>query len=267
MNAVNCVLALSGGMDSGTMLAYCLSQYNSVLAIGFNYGSKHNQYELAMAQALCVHYNVEYIQIDLRPVGEHLESHLLQGGGGIPEGHHEGENMKLTVVPGRNLMFLSILAALAESRGAGYVAAGIHSGDHAIYPDCRPMFLMHAGNVIAASTDNKVKLICPFIHWDKTKILHWGLARRFPYHLTRTCYKDTMLSCGKCGSCTERLEAFKNEGVDDPIFYLRPNPIYGYCPACGSEGVFRERRLDGNDKCKNGHTYPSRTALVNKRSE
>ena len=127
--------------------------------------------------------------------------------------------MSATVVPFRNGIFLSILAGLAESIGAVKIAIGIHQGDHAIYPDCRWDFYKQMNRAVSVGTDHKVSVIAPFIEIDKTAILQTGNAIDVPYHSTRTCYKDQRLSCGKCGACVERLEAFANVNTADPIRY------------------------------------------------
>ncbi|MHA1344937.1 MAG: 7-cyano-7-deazaguanine synthase QueC [Candidatus Heimdallarchaeaceae archaeon] len=215
------VVSLSGGMDSATALAWAKEQSEKVLAVGFIYGSKHNSYEQKCAQQLSDFFNVEYIKINLQEVGKHLQSNLLQSGGTIPEGHYESESMKQTIVPGRNIIFISILAGIAESRGFDSVVLGIHSGDHTIYPDCRPEFFNAMSCAIRHGTDEKVTLHAPFLNKNKTQILEYGygLTIGFPYMFTRTCYKDQIRACGKCGACQERLEAFKNIGFEDPIRY------------------------------------------------
>jgi 7-cyano-7-deazaguanine synthase len=216
------VVSLSGGMDSGTALGWAKENYEEVLAVGFLYGSKHNPYEQECAQKLSEYFNVEFIRVDLTPVGKFLQSNLLKTGGSIPEGHYESESMKQTVVPGRNIIFTSILAGIAESRGFNSVVLGIHSGDHTIYPDCRPEFFDAMNYAVMHSSEEKVFLKAPFLRGNKTSILEYGyyfLKKEFPYHLTRTCYKDQELACGKCGACQERLEAFKNIGRTDPIKY------------------------------------------------
>jgi 7-cyano-7-deazaguanine synthase len=159
---------------------------------------------------------------DLSGIMQNFKSDLLLSGGEIPEGHYAGENMRKTVVPGRNLIFISIMAGLAESIGAQAIALGVHSGDHHIYPDCRPEFIHLARNTIRASSNNQISyLFTPFISLDKADILRIGYALHFPppYDLTRTCYKNQEYSCGKCGSCVERLEAFDKIGRKDPIPY------------------------------------------------
>lgn len=212
-------MGLSGGMDSTTCLGYFLDQGAEVVCLGFTYGSKHNQYENEAAENVVKHYGVEYTLIDLTTTMEGFKSNLLRGGGEIPEGHYTDQSMSLTVVPARNIIFLSIMAGYAESIEASKIAIGIHQGDHAIYPDCRTEFYKAMDTAIFLGTDRKVEIIAPFIKDDKTEILKTGFAINVPYSLTRTCYKDQPLSCGKCGSCVERLEAFRNIGQNDPIEY------------------------------------------------
>jgi 7-cyano-7-deazaguanine synthase len=213
------IVSLSGGMDSATVLAWCLKEYDEVEAIGFTYGSKHNEFENKMAEKIASHYGVKFTLINLQEVMKNFKSNLLISGGDIPEGHYESDNMALTVVPGRNLIFSSILAGYAESTGADVIALGAHQGDHAIYPDCRKEFIESLTSTILLSSDTKVDVVAPFIRGNKISILKWGLENNVPYQLTRTCYKHQEISCGKCGSCQERLEAFELNNVKDPIPY------------------------------------------------
>ena len=220
------VIGLSGGMDSATLLGVLLEQSYEVHCVMFTYGSKHNEHENRAAMKLFHFYkdkgfNVTPHYIDLEGVFRPFKSNLLKSGGEIPEGHYQQENMKLTVVPGRNLIFASIMAGLAESIGADLVALGVHAGDHAIYPDCRKEFIDSLKTTLARSSDNKVTVYTPFISMDKAAILEIGmnLTTKTPYELTRTCYKNQAYACGKCGSCVERLEAFEKLNLKDPIEY------------------------------------------------
>ena len=213
------IMALSGGMDSTTVLARLLDEGNEVLCYGFTYGSKHNFYELAAAQKVADHYNVPFTIIDMGSITKHFKSNLLKSGGDIPEGHYEDESMALTVVPARNIIFLSVMAGLAWSNNAERIAIGIHQGDHAIYADCRNEFYKAMDTAIYLGTDCRVEVVAPFVETDKEGILEWGICHDVPYELTRTCYKDQELSCGKCGSCVERLAAFAAMNTNDPIAY------------------------------------------------
>lgn len=215
------IVALSGGMDSATLVAYVLKRNIEVEAIGFYYPSKHNMYETRAANWLAAHYNVPLRFVDLSSVMVGFRSDLLLSGGDIPEGHYEAENMKQTVVPGRNLIFASILSGIAWSSYAEYIFMGIHQGDRAIYPDCRPAFWSAMREAILRGTDLHVQFEAPFLTIDKTEILRIGLEMKVPYHLTRTCYQNQEKPCGKCGSCVERLEAFALNEAVDPVEYQK----------------------------------------------
>jgi len=220
------VMGLSGGMDSATLLGLLLADGHEVVWCSFGYGSKHNRWERVAAERIIFFYQnkrypVTHYYMDISPVMKAFRSDLLLTGGPIPEGYYNDENMRRTVVPSRNLIFASIMAGLAESLNADKVALGVHSGDHHIYPDCRAEFVKALDTAIYLSSDRRVQVIAPLINDDKYTILKKGYSLNppVPYHLTRTCYKDQELSCGKCGSCTERLEAFEKLGKKDPIQY------------------------------------------------
>jgi 7-cyano-7-deazaguanine synthase len=220
------VIGLSGGMDSTTLLGILLEQGYEVHCCMFQYGSKHNQWERAAAEKV-----VDYYQNKRMPVFSYemhiagamwaFKSNLLKSGGAIPEGHYEAESMRQTVVPGRNLIMASIMAGLAESIGADSIALGVHRGDHHIYPDCRKEFIKSLDSTIYLSSNRAVEVMCPLIEDTKLSILEKGdlCKLRVPYELTRTCYKDQPISCGRCGSCRERLEAFSDLGIVDSIPY------------------------------------------------
>jgi len=227
MSKETVIMSLSGGMDSTTVLDQLAFEGFSIVCLGFTYGSKHNEYENIAAEKIAKHYKVHYKLIDLTVVFDGFKSNLLKSGGDIPEGHYEQENMSLTVVPGRNTIFASILLGAAESIGASKIALGVHQGDHAIYPDCRVEYIKALDTLLYLASDKKVEVITPFLHTDKVGILEFGLKNDTPYHLTRTCYKDQELSCGVCGSCNERIEAFSKHRAIDPIQYENiPDWVY-----------------------------------------
>lgn len=216
------IVSFSGGMDSTTLLAYAIDKEGSkddILAVGFYYASKHNKYENAAAQKIAEYYGISFELIHLDQVMGAFKSNLMLSGGEIPEGHYQDSTMSLTVVPARNIIFASILAGKAWSIGASRVYLGIHSGDHAIYPDCRPEFFYAMREAVQLGTDNRVLLEAPFLNISKADIVAIGKSLNVPYHLTRTCYKDQPIACGKCGSCYERKEAFMLNGLTDPIPY------------------------------------------------
>lgn len=214
------VICLSGGMDSATLLGAFHSFGYEFLCVSFFYGSKHNCFEIECAEKLARHYEVEHKIWDISQILSGFNSSLLSSSPEpIPHGHYTDETMKSTVVPCRNMIFAAILAGFAESIGFDAVALGIHAGDHAIYPDCRPVFKTRMGQAITAATDGKVFLEAPFITLTKGEIVSRGKKLNVPYELTRTCYEEQEYACGKCGACVERLEAFRENGIVDPIEY------------------------------------------------
>lgn len=222
MSEKKVVLGLSGGMDSATVLGYYFDKKYQIFPLFFNYGSKHNKWEFKSALKISEYFQTEPLGIvNLDFIGNLFKSNLLKGQGEIPEGYYNNSNMSLTVVPGRNGIFISIMAGYAEAVEADTIAVGTHMGDHFIYRDCRPLFISAMNTAVQASTDEKVHIETPIQMLDKTGILKMGHSFNtpVPYELTRTCYKDQEFSCGKCGSCSERLEAFKNLGKTDPIKY------------------------------------------------
>ena len=209
------VLVYSGGLDSTTLLY----EYKDsiALAVSFDYGSKHNKRELEYAALNCKRLGIRHLVIPLEFMGKYFRSDLLIGGGDIPEGSYADENMKSTVVPFRNGIMLSISAGLAESYELDAIMLANHSGDHAIYPDCRPEFIEGMAAAVEAGTYNGVKVVSPYCNMTKREIALRGRELGVDYSLTYSCYKGGEKHCGKCGTCVERKEAL--EGFD-PTEYL-----------------------------------------------
>lgn len=211
------LLVYSGGLDSTVLLHHLLDQNYSVRAISFAYGQKHFK-ELEIAQKNCEKLGIphEILQV---PLDAYFSSTLLRGGGEIPEGHYESENMKQTVVPMRNLIFASIAAGYAASHKIPLIALGVHSGDHAIYPDCRPEFFDSVNATLSLADWDQIQVKTPFIHFTKDQIVARGIEVGVDFASTWTCYKGQETPCGKCGSCVERLEAFSRNGATDSLSY------------------------------------------------
>lgn len=235
-----CVMSLSGGMDSLSLALEMLSQGYEIRAYSFNYGQKH-EIELGLAKK-----NVDYLQslglpithrtIDLRDAFSDSNSSLHQGGEKIPEGDYRDETMKSTVIENRNIIFSSIIygKALAwanKTQDNVVITLGLHAGDHTIYPDCRPESQELAKELFKISNwgSERVDYVAPFIRIDKGEVLKHGIEAckklgvdwKVIYSNTISCYtpNEKGESCGKCGTCVERLEAFEKLGLKDPVKY------------------------------------------------
>ena len=214
------VVLLSGGMDSVTALYAAHRDYRQVRAVSFDYGSKHNRRELPLATHHCNLVKIEHMVMPLDMISAHFKSHLLKDGGAIPDGHYQEGAMQQTVVPFRNGIMLAVAAGFAESIGAEAVIIAAHTGDHAIYPDCREEFMAAMGDAMTAGTYAGIKLLRPFIALTKADIVALGQELKIDYATTWSCYKGGEIHCGVCGTCVERREAFQLAGVADPTAYL-----------------------------------------------
>jgi 7-cyano-7-deazaguanine synthase len=128
--------------------------------------------------------------------------------------------MKQTVVPFRNGIMLAIATGIAESRNADGLVIAAHSGDHAIYPDCREPFMRAMGAAMEEGTYARIRLLRPFIAMDKAAIARRGSELGIDFSETWSCYKGGEIHCGACGTCVERREAFILAGIADPTVYL-----------------------------------------------
>lgn len=219
MSAV--LVSLSGGLDSTTLLALALREHAPawVRAAFFRYPSKHNAREEAAARAVAEAHGVPLRVLDASGLFADFCSALLSGGGELPSGHYTDESMRQTVVPCRNLIFLSALAGLCDSDGGGEVWLGMHAGDACVYPDCRPAFVSAADACVRAATEDRVTLTAPLVGMDKAAVLRLARELKAPLHLTRTCYAEDAAACGVCGACQSRLAAFAEVGAEDPLEY------------------------------------------------
>ncbi len=216
-NKKDCIIVLSGGMDSVTLL----HEYKEriALAVTFDYGSNHNAREIECARRQCALLGIRHLVIPLKFMAEYFRSSLLDGAEAIPEGNYDDDNMKSTVVPFRNGIMLSVACGLAESNDLQYVLIANHGGDHTIYPDCRPGFVDAMGEAMRQGTFNGVKILAPYTLITKGDIARRGAEMGVDYSLTYSCYKGGERHCGKCGTCMERREAFAAAGIDDPTDY------------------------------------------------
>lgn len=212
------VVIISGGMDSTTLLYDVVASGEETFAITFDYGQRHRR-EIECARETCARLSVPHRVANLGLLGELVSSALTRDQVPVPDGDYTDDTMRVTVVPNRNMVMLSLAAAFAIETGAGKLYYGAHSGDHAIYPDCRPEFVAVMKEALRLCDWHPIRLEVPYLHGDKTSILRRGIELGVDYSRTWTCYKGGDRSCGQCGSCRERLEAFRELGIVDPLEY------------------------------------------------
>lgn len=222
---VKAVVVVSGGMDSTTLLYDVCDGYDpeDVSALSFDYGQRHKK-ELMYAMASCETLGVQHHVVDLQSVTKLIKtSALTDPGTEVPEGHYEDATMRITVVPNRNAMMLNIAIAHAVSVGASVVFTGVHAGDHAVYPDCRPEFIEQMTKLARIANegfiDKDFRIFAPFVTWTKAEIAEHGQRIGVDWNCTWTCYKGGDIHCGRCSTCLERIEAFSVAGVLDPVEY------------------------------------------------
>lgn len=239
------IISLSGGMDSTSLLIHLLANDYQVKIFNFDYGSRQNKLEFERIQI-----NLNYLRIrglvgkfkfyylDLKEIFNDSNSALfIENNIDIPEEHYTAENQKVTVVENRNAIFSNILFGKALSwankeNNDVVIALGIHSGDHAIYKDCTPEFRDAMEYAMKLGNDNseRVSYYTPYLNGNKVSILkdlEQNCKKLYLYFYTilsntNTCYNPDEFgnSCGKCGSCVERLEAFEELKLKDPLSYI-----------------------------------------------
>lgn len=204
------ICVFSGGMDSTTLLYHLLERGVKTLAISFDYGQRHKK-ELEYAARTCANLDVLHKIVDISPVRELIGGNALTDPKmAVPAGHYEEEAMKVTVVPNRNMIFLAIAGGWAVAEEVDLLALAVHSGDHAIYPDCRPEFVDTFGQALRAGNYHQVSVYAPFIEMSKGEIAAEGAKLGVDFSQTWSCYEGAKEPCGVCGTCVERAEALES---------------------------------------------------------
>tara|TARA_Y100001970_G_C14156351_1_gene815789 strand:+ start:691 stop:1464 length:774 start_codon:yes stop_codon:yes gene_type:complete len=237
------VLSFSGGIDSTSLLLKLISQKKDIYALTFDYGQKHS-IEIQFAKKNISYlskrgFNIKHQIINISDLVNILESSLTNNSIEVPEGHYLDENMKSTFVPNRNAIFSSIIYAYAISiykrtKNQVTLSLGVHSGDHEIYPDCRPDFykqIMESFKIGNWDSEN-IDIYLPYININKSDIIKDGIKSCEMLGIDyKSIYKNTLTtyfpnkdgaSNGKTGSDIERILSFYNIGIEDPGLYTKP---------------------------------------------
>lgn len=219
------VVVCSGGLDSVTLAHVVADTRDLTRLVSFDYGQRHAK-ELEFAARAATRLGVPHDVIDMRGIGAVLTgSALTQDDVDVPDGHYAEDTMRITVVPNRNAIMLTVAYGIAAAHGDNAVATAVHGGDHFIYPDCRPAFTRAFEVMQNHALDGyaDVSLFTPFVDIPKADIVTIGARHNVPFGDTWSCYKGGTNHCGRCGTCVERREAFAIAGVDDPTTYDDPD--------------------------------------------
>jgi 7-cyano-7-deazaguanine synthase len=217
------LVLFSGGVDSTTCLGLAVKEYGAenVIALSIYYGQKHDK-EIKAAEKIAEYYGVTLKTLDLTLIFADSDCSLLSSSDKeIPTGTYaeqleqaEGKPVS-TYVPFRNGLFLSSAASIALSNDCGVIYYGAHSDDAAgnAYPDCSSDFNNAINAAIYIGSGNQLKVIAPFVEMAKKDIVKIGLEIGVPYELTWSCYEGGDKPCGICGTCRDRIAAFKANGI------------------------------------------------------
>lgn len=200
------ILSLSGGLDSTS----ALHRYRDDIkkAVFFSYGSRQNREELKRAFYNTKKLDVPLQVINVEPIFKNIKSVLLSDIE-IPKDDYNKDNMSKLVVPFRNGIFLSILASIAESDELDTIMLASHTGDHYLYPDCRPEFNQAMREAVKYGTANNVSFFYPFENYTKRDIVRIAVANGMDFRNTYSCYTGNEIHCGECPTCKERKKAME----------------------------------------------------------
>ncbi len=216
----------SGGVDSTTALALAIEKYGreNVTVLAIFYGQRHRK-EIEASEKVADYYRVEHLCMDLSTIFQYSDCSLLeQSDEEIPKISYAeqikaaGGSPVSTYVPFRNGLFLSAAAGVALSKNCGVIYYGAHRDDAAgnAYPDCSKDFVRAMGEAIEIGSGRQLRLEAPFVEMNKAGVVREGLRLGAPYELTWSCYEGGERPCGVCGTCRDRAEAFRQNGVEDP---------------------------------------------------
>lgn len=220
------LVLFSGGVDSTTCLGMAINQYGAdhVVALSISYGQKHTK-EIEAARRITEYYGVEHLSLDLAKIFTYSDCSLLQHSHQeVPQQayaeqlkHTDGKPVS-TYVPFRNGLFLSSAASIALSKGCDVIYYGAHADDAAgnAYPDCSSAFHQAMNDAVWLGSGEQLRIEAPFVHMTKAEVVKIGLDLQVPYQLTWSCYEGQDKPCGVCGTCIDRAEAFRLNGVEDP---------------------------------------------------
>ena len=221
-NKKKCIVLLSGGLDSATVLKIAQKDFE-VVALAFDYGQRH-KFELNAAKKIAKKNSIilNEIKIDLAQFGNSALTDDIS----VPKNQDIGKEIPVTYVPVRNTIFLSYALAFAEVNEIFDIFIGVNALDYSGYPDCRPEFITAIEKMANEGTkfaqgEDKIKIHTPLIDLTKAQIIIKGIQFGVDYSMTHSCYdpSESGLSCRQCDACILRKAGFEAANITDPTSY------------------------------------------------
>jgi len=217
------VVLLSGGLDSMVTAALAQESGFAVHALTVDYGQRH-RLELESAARIAELLGLARhtrIALDLRAFGGSALTDTID----VPKGG-VGDDIPVTYVPARNLVFLALTTACAEAAGARDVFIGVNALDYSGYPDCRPEFIASFAETARLGTKAGVggapfTIHAPLQHMTKADIARECARLGLDPAWSWSCYDPTPdgMACGLCDSCRLRKKGFAEAGITDSTLY------------------------------------------------
>ena len=221
------VVVLSGGLDSTTCMGIARAEGYELYPLTFDYGQRHNR-EVEQAKKVASFFKVkDHRVVSLNFLNQIGGSALTDLNVDVPVNREIDDEIPITYVPARNLIFLSLATAYAEVVGAEAIYIGVSAVDYSGYPDCRPEFIQSMEQTIqlatrVGTTGKGIRIQTPLLNLTKKETIELGLKLGVPYELTTSCYLGEEEACGVCDSCILRLKGFAEAGAKDPVPYKNP---------------------------------------------
>ena len=210
-----CVIVLSGGPDSAVVAYWAKKEGYELYPITFNYGQIAVK-EIASAQKIAESLGAKTKIVDLSALKEVFGNVTSLCNTNIPL---TSEFSQPIIVPFRNAIFISVAVSYAVSVGAEKIFYGAHGLDEPFYPDCRREFYEAFEKAAQLGTGQQISIYAPFSGKRKSEVIKKGAKLGIPFEITWSCYRDAEKHCGKCESCVNRKNAFKQAGIPDPTEY------------------------------------------------
>lgn len=216
------LVSTSGGLDSVATVYYLKKLGYDVSIVHYSYGQRSEEIENYITKKLADKLNINRFHIDLKPIFKDFKSKFLDKN----DNNKTSDPLELLYyVPNRNMILLSISAAIAEQNNIGNIAFGANAVERN-YPDNADYFIDSINETlkVSLSWNKRVNVISPFYDKTKEEIILIGKESGMDFSLSVSCYypkieNDRIIACGSCTSCILRKEAFRNLNIEDPTIY------------------------------------------------